>query len=171
MQFQQNDKAMRRKNPFALSCSYIYNKIAALISESIIIGFFTDMLSRDSSSKEIGIIHSPLKKPAVFNKILKSRVFLARKYETSILGRLLKHVYITFFSLPLRSVSVFLMTFGAILAFGSALSSKGLTLPLDSSNFITGVAVTAISVILFPSRKSIYSHIYQSKFFSLFCSG
>lgn len=168
MRFRQRNNSHDRN--FSSVCSSVYNKISASVSESVIIGFFADLFSHDSDIEKNGVIHSPLNKKSVFGKLLGVRVFLAGKYENSILGGWLSNLYKSFFSLPLRTVAVFLMTFGLILTLGSSLTSNGIVLPVNSSYFFTGIAATAVSILLFPSKKSIYYHITVSKFLSLFCN-
>ncbi len=141
-----------------------------LFANSVIVSFFSYLFSEQSVLGKSGLVRFPHKKNTITDIILKIRLFFAGSFENSSLLKFAKETYKNFQTLPLRTIAVFLLTYGVILISSSAVSKDTLSvaLSLDSEKFYIGIVILAASVIMLPIKKNIYHCINNSSLLSRF---
>lgn len=100
---------------------------------------------------------------SLFPALLKTRLSYAKKCEQSILSNAAESFYYSFLSLPLRTVGVFLLTYGVSVLFYSLGNFE-----LFEKNVIFSAVAVFASLLFLPVKKSISSCIKSSCILSFF---
>ena len=142
--------------------------VVSLVTQSRIFGAVKKAFNFGAAFKQSRLYGFCGKKDSAFPLLLKTRLGFAEKCEKSAPANLLEACYYRFISMPLRTVGVYLASFGfvalltCLTAFSSGKTDAG------EKNFIFSVILIALAVMMLPIKKSVGRCISSSVFLSRF---